>query len=113
MIIQKKSTQHKFSVLPHNRMALLLCPLMALSMSSQAAKYYVNDNSNVGNVYTTSNGNDAHSGTASSPFLTINKGISVAAAGDTVYVDAGTYAEQVNASKKIVLLGANATISPN
>lgn len=75
-------------------------------------RYYVNDNAITGDVYTSAIGNDANSGTAAAPFLTIGKAMTVAQAGDTIYVDAGSYAEQVGASKKIVLMGANATISP-
>jgi uncharacterized repeat protein (TIGR01451 family) len=42
--------------------------------------------------------------------LTINHAISVAAAGETIHVAAGTYAEAVNVNKQLTLQGAGASI---
>ncbi len=42
--------------------------------------------------YVAPDGTDSNPGTIGSPFKTITKGVSMAAAGDTVYVRAGTYA---------------------
>lgn len=42
--------------------------------------------------YVATNGNDANTGTISSPFLTIQRAQTSAAAGDTVYIRGGTYA---------------------
>jgi len=53
--------------------------------------WYVNDNSLIGDIYTTSTGNDANPGTSALPFATINFAVGAATAGDTIYVDAGTY----------------------
>ncbi len=60
-------------------------------------------------------GNDAYNGLAPlpgppplGPKKTINAGIGVASAGQTVYVAAGTYSEQVLVNKAIVLQGAGA-----
>jgi len=47
------------------------------------------------NHYVAKSGNDSNPGTLTSPFLTITKGLSVASAGDTVFVTAGTYQEYV------------------
>src|SRR3954463_6096148 len=63
--------------------AVLLCQLAAAA-GLRAATYYV-----------ATNGNDANPGTQSQPFLTVQKGVNVAHAGDTVLVGAGTYAENV------------------
>ena len=41
--------------------------------------------------YVATNGNNSNPGTLASPFLTFQKGISVAHAGDTVYFRGGTY----------------------
>ena len=50
----------------------------------------------IGNKYYISKtGNNSNSGNSTSPFLTITKGLSVAASGDTVFVKSGTYQEYV------------------
>lgn len=67
---------------------LIPCPLYA-------ANWYVNDNNTTGDIFTTSVGNDVNSGSASDPFLTINKAISVASPGDTIFIDVGTFNEIV------------------
>jgi len=53
----------------------------------QAADYYVS-----------TTGNDANSGTLASPFATIQHAVDQATSGDTVYVRAGTYREEVDMS---------------
>ena len=45
--------------------------------------------------YVAKTGNDSNPGTASQPWRTIQKAANTAAAGDTVYVRAGTYNEKV------------------
>lgn len=47
------------------------------------------------NYYVAKTGNDANAGTLLSPYLTIQKGVNSAVAGDTVFVKAGTYNEYV------------------
>ncbi len=46
--------------------------------------------------FVATNGNDSSPGTIIQPFLTINKGTTVAVAGDTVSVRTGTYAERIH-----------------
>ncbi|MFM7823381.1 MAG: DUF1565 domain-containing protein, partial [Bacteroidota bacterium] len=74
---------------------------------------YVNDNSTSGDVYTTAVGSDTNPGTASAPFATITKAITVAQAGNTIKVDAGTYAENITINKALNVLGSNEAVSPN
>src|SRR5690348_15745951 len=75
--------------------------------------FYVNDNSTTGDVYTSAIGNDANPGTSSSPFATIQHAISVASDGDIIYVDAGTYVEDITVNKQLDFRGANYQINPN
>ncbi|MFM7015763.1 MAG: hypothetical protein ACKOX3_05475, partial [Bacteroidota bacterium] len=67
--------------------------------------WFVNDNSTSSDTFTNSVGTGTGIGTASCPFNTISTAISSASAGDTIYVDAGTYAENVTVDKKLVILG--------
>jgi hypothetical protein len=75
--------------------------------------YYVNDNSTSGDHYTTSVGNDANPGTAALPFATIQHAISVAGAGNTIWVDAGTFREDVFVNKQLTIKGSNYGATPN
>src|SRR5204862_951233 len=54
-------------------------------------KFYVNDNNQTGDVLTTAVGNNSNNGFSTAPFATLEYAFSVAQAGDTIYVDAGTY----------------------
>jgi hypothetical protein len=51
------------------------------------------------------NGDDANPGSATFPFKTLSKGVSVAAAGGIVHVAAGAYAEAVTINKNLTLIG--------
>ena len=69
-------------------------------------RYYVNDNSTVGDGYTTAIGNDATgTGSPSAPFATVQKAISTASSGDSIYIDAGTYFEDVMVTKGLHITG--------
>ena len=75
-------------------------------------KFYVNDNNNVGNVFTTAVGDDINNnGGPSAPLATIAKALSKAQAGDSIYVDAGNYTEAVNVTKDITIRGAGMGIT--
>jgi ELWxxDGT repeat protein len=82
---------------------------------SIAATYYVNDNSQTGDVFTSAVGSNSNYGAASAPFATLDYAISQARNGDTIYVDAGTYnlSSQLTINKSITILGSNYLISPN
>jgi hypothetical protein len=75
--------------------------------------FYVNDNSQSGDVYTTAVGNDANCGTPDAPFATIGHAISVAGTNDIIFVDAGTYVEDITLNMALRLRGANYSINPN
>lgn len=49
--------------------------------------------------YVSPSGNDSNSGTSSSPWKTVQKGVSSASAGDNIYLREGTYNESVSISK--------------
>ncbi|MEI7594886.1 MAG: hypothetical protein WCK02_04000 [Bacteroidota bacterium] len=71
----------------------LIILLSFQSLRTYCTNYYVNDNSTTGDTYCTAVGNDANSGlTKALPKLTL-KTIPVfdLNAGDTVFIDAGTY----------------------
>jgi parallel beta-helix repeat protein len=48
--------------------------------------------------YVATDGNDSNPGTFAKPFRTIQKGVNTVSAGDTLYVKAGTYYEQITIS---------------
>ncbi len=74
-------------------------------------KLYVNDNSTVGDIITAAVGNNSNAGTRSEPFATVSYALTIAAAGDTIIADAGTYAEQVIIDKGITIIGAGQTLT--
>jgi hypothetical protein len=75
---------------------------------------YVNDAFGAGDIYTTATGDDAlGDGSAAAPYATISFAISVAAAEDNIYVDAGVYAEEIEIDKTVSLRGTNYNTDPN
>ncbi|MBF2708325.1 ELWxxDGT repeat protein [Flavobacterium soyangense] len=68
--------------------------------------YYVNDNSKSGDVFTSAIGNNNNIGTKAAPFATLTYALSIANEGDTIYVDAGAYPEQVIINKGVTIIGA-------
>ncbi|MFC1984260.1 choice-of-anchor D domain-containing protein [Chloroflexota bacterium] len=94
----------------------------AYGNTAQASKcspitYYVNDGSTAGDVYCTAVGNDANDGMSpTTPKLTIQAIIDTydLEAGDIVYVDAGTYVENIvigAADSGLTIQGAGAELS--
>ncbi|MES1214284.1 MAG: T9SS type A sorting domain-containing protein [Bacteroidota bacterium] len=77
-------------------------------------KFYVNDNNLTGDVFTAAVGDDANSGIPSAPLATISAAYNKAQPGDTIFMDAGTYAPgDGTIGKSLTILGSNYLISPN
>lgn len=77
-----------------------------------AANLYVNDlvsDNGTNDIYTTAIGADANAGTAAAPFLTITKAVNTAVDGTQIWVDAGTFQEQVFIGKTVDITGADYT----
>ena len=98
------------------RIFLQFISCMLVALNASATTYYVNDISTVGDIYCSAIGSDANLGTAAAPFLTLGKAVTTAAAGDIIYVDAGTYinttnsqAININISKNLSIIGAGST----
>ncbi len=72
--------------------------------------FYVNDGFTSGDGYTTATGNDATgNGTTTAPYRTITKALSLASAGNTIFVDAGTYTEDVLVNKAVTIRGLDSS----
>ena len=107
--IQTKLTFMKTSVLSLF-LILSFCFGFAQTPAPTPSSFYVNDNSTLGDKYCAGTGSDGNLGTSASPYATVSKALSVAAKGDFIYVDAGTYAEKVFLGKSISLVGAGADL---
>ena len=57
--------------------------------------------------YVATNGSDSNPGTASQPFSTIKKGVSVLKAGDVVYIRSGTYYENLDSNRHVIPSGTS------
>ncbi|MBI4180170.1 right-handed parallel beta-helix repeat-containing protein, partial [bacterium] len=76
------------------RANVLIFSLLAAAfwlLPADAAVWYVNDTSTVGDSYTTSGGADTQPGTIGAPLRNIQMAIDSAASGDTIYVDRGIF----------------------
>lgn len=95
--------------------SILVCCIALFCTKINAATFYVNDNSNKGDVYTTAIGNDYNDGTSTDkPKLTILSAYNIAKEGDTIIVDIGNYDEistkgelSFENTKKIIFVIAN------
>ena len=75
-----------------------------------ATNLYVNDlvsDNPTNDIYTTAIGSDANPGTAAAPFLTITKAVNTAVDGTKIWVDAGTFQEQVFIGKTVDITGVS------
>ena len=91
----------------YTTLLLLLIKTAAFSQTT----YYVNDGSNTGDVFTSATGSNSNAGTPAAPFATLQYAVSAAAAGDIIYVDAGSYSGQVTIDKGITIIGAGQTLT--
>jgi gliding motility-associated-like protein len=85
--------------------------LLFFSVKSFSIRWYVDDASNTADYYTPASavGSDFNPGTPTQPFATVNFALSVAAAFDTICVDAGVFNQQVIIAKSIYIFGAGST----
>lgn len=84
------------------------------SCTGRQNKFYVNDNSQTGDLFTTAVGNDANNGFSTTPFATIDYAITIAQAGDTIFVDAGIHIlPNIGITKALTFLGPNYQTTPN
>ncbi len=58
-------------------------------------------------------GSNSNVGSLAHPLQTIQAGVNLAAAGDTLEIAAGTYAENITINKSLTMQGANAGVNPN
>jgi hypothetical protein len=72
---------------------LLIAAILALAVGLGFAQ------AQSGTYYVASNGSDSNPGTEAHPFRTINHGVSVLEAGDTLYIRKGIYHEQVRITR--------------
>jgi parallel beta-helix repeat protein len=78
-----------------------------------AATWYVNDSTTTSDSYTTSTGSDTlGTGSRTQPFASITRAIQSAKAGDTIYIDAGTFNETVVVDTNTLrLIGVDSSLS--
>jgi len=96
------------------RILILGIIFVAISVvGASAANWYVNDTDATGDVYTSAIGSDtAGDGSETLPYRTIAKAMSMVGAGDTVYVDAGIYQEEVEVDTDyLTLTGADSALT--
>jgi len=88
--------------------------LFSFNAISAANTLYVNDNSQSLDIFTTAVGNDTSgNGSASRPYLTLAKALAVSVAGDTIYIDSGTYADNSLSLNKanVTFIGAGTSLT--
>lgn len=62
--------------------------------------------------YVATTGSNSNPGTIGSPFLTVAKGLSVMVSGDTLYIRAGTYAEDIDSGSQTIPTGTSWSNAP-
>ena len=87
---------------------ILFVSMLFFATHMSAKKIYVNNNSTVGDVFTFSVGLAANNGTTTTtPKLTLAQAYGVAVAGDTIYIDKGTYNDNtLTLGKALTIIGA-------
>ena len=99
------------------RITIALMTSVLLSFSSSAKNWYVDDAANLNDIYTplSVNGSDIATGTALAPLASLSKAISLAVAGDFIYVDAGTFSGTANRdmiiNKALSIYGAGSNLT--
>lgn len=96
-----------------------LCVALALAISlvaastAEAASWYVNKTFDGSDVYTLAAGNDINAGNDPNlPKATIYAALRLAAAGETIYVDAGTFTETISIDTPgISIVGVDSTLT--
>ncbi len=102
-----------------NFLKLFLIAFLFFTFNGNAKNIYVNDNSQTGDVFTYSVGLVGNNGlTKSTPKLTLTAALAIAVANDSIYIDAGTYNNEVSLNLtlngvKIVGAGYAATFIDN
>ncbi len=91
----------------------IVSAILLVAWPVAAAEYYVNDADTTADIYCSAIGNDGNSGMAAdSPFATINQALTLAGPMDTIYIDAGTYADTVLVNVNgVILQGADRTLT--
>ena len=99
---------------------LFVCILLPSKFLGQTT-WYVNDNATTGDIYcsavgsggtTSATGSLTAAGKGTNPFLTLSAAIAVAASGDIILVDAGTYSDKtITLTKNITIQGAGIGIT--
>jgi parallel beta-helix repeat protein len=115
IVSHKMLKEHFTSYICHFTYALVLVALMLLfgALPASATVYYVNDSSTVGDSFTSAPGNDANDGlTPATPKRTLNAVAAIDAAGDTVYVDFGVYAQDVTLDRNGLFYIGNSISRP-
>ncbi|MDB5235484.1 MAG: C-terminal target protein [Hymenobacter sp.] len=89
--------------------------ISAVAQSTAPAAFYVNDGATTGDVFTSAAGSDAiGDGSTTAPFATVARALAQAGlTTQTIFIDAGMYAERVVLDKPVSLQGAGtATAQP-
>ena len=90
---------------------MVICSSLINGKAISQTTYYVNDNNSTGDIFCSAVGSNSNSGTASAPFVTISYAINAAADGDLIYIDAGSYSENVTVNKRLTITGAGSSTS--
>ncbi|MBL4888695.1 MAG: right-handed parallel beta-helix repeat-containing protein, partial [Candidatus Lindowbacteria bacterium] len=91
---------------------ILFTGVVCFVPQANAAVWYVNDTSTTNDSFTFAVGSNGNAGTTAAPFRTITFALDSAVAGDTIFVDASTYTEQINIdTNNLSLVGKDSTLT--